>query len=581
VWRGVLALGVVVALPLQVARAQQSVPSPSQVAPPDLRPAPLAPTRILLPRVEAGGAIPEAAKKLSFVLQGLDIEGEFDELAAARHELESALIGKGITVAQLFEFGTALQAIYVRAGYPLVRIVITPQELDKAARVKMRVVDGFVEQIDAEAIAPSVRKRVLAVLGGLLRKPHLTQNELERKLLIAGEAPGLELNAVFAGGKEIGGSILVLTGRYKPVFASIYGDNAMPKVFGTWQAVTSASLNSVLGLGEQFSVSAAGYPDADVTTAFPTRRYLSASVLLPLGIDGWKLELSGTQGRTTPRVDPVFATQGLLTQGRVRLAYSAIKRRDSELTFSARFDSTDEEVDSLLFSPVLPLSLDRVRALRAGLDGVWQLRETGTVIGYGATLSRGLDVFGARTAAAAAAQQAQDFFAPPLSRLGADAVFSKLDGRFDITQSLPQDFFLMLAASGQTGFNNPLLKSEQFDIVGARMVSGYSSGSFAGDRAWVTRLELGRNVSWANQALPTVFTPYLFGATGERILEMPTVLERASMHASNLGAGLRVNVLSFNTFPASFSGFVEGSRQHSDDITQSGWRIFAGASLRY
>jgi hypothetical protein len=40
-------------------------------------------------------------------------------------------------------------------------------------------------------------------------------------------------------------------------------------------------------------------------------------------------------------------------------------------------------------------------------------------------------------------------------------------------------------------------------------------------------------------------------------------------------------VLGFGTFPANLSGFVEGSRQHSDDITQSGWRVFAGASLRY
>ena len=581
VWRGVLALGVAVACPLQVARAQQSVPSPSQVAPPELRPAPLAPTRILLPRVEAGGTIPEAAKKLFFVLQGLDIDGEFDELAAPRRALKSTLIGKQITVAQLFEFGTALQAVYVRAGYPLVRVVISPQELDKASRVSMRVVDGFVERIDADAIAPSVRTRVLDVLGSLVRKPHLTQTELERKLLIAGDAPGLELNAVFAGGKDVGGSILVLTGRYKPVFASIYGDNAMPKVFGTWQAVTSASLNSVFGFGEQISVSAAGFPDGDITTDFPTRRYLTASVALPIGIDGLTLDVSGTKGRITPRVAPAFASQGLLTQGRLRLSYSAVKLRDTELTFSARFDATDEEVDTLLFSPALPLSRDRVRAVRAGIDGIWRLRESGTVFGYGITLSRGLDAFGARTAADAAAQQAQDFFAPPLSRAGADAVFTKLEGRVEVTQGLPEDFFLMLAASGQTGFHHALLKSEQYDIVGARMLSGYSSGSFAGDAAWVARLELGRNIAWQNDALPTVFTPYLFGATGERILELPTALERGSMHASNLGGGLRFNVLSFNSFAASLSGFIEGSRQHSDDPTQSGWRAFAGGSLRY
>ena len=32
----------------------------------------------------------------------------------------------------------------------------------------------------------------------------------------------------------------------------------------------------------------------------------------------------------------------------------------------------------------------------------------------------------------------------------------------------------------------------QFDIVGARMLSGYTSGNFAGDAGWVVRGELGR-----------------------------------------------------------------------------------------
>lgn len=566
---------------MSISYAQQSVPSPSQVAPPETRPAALPPTRILLPRVEAGATIPEEAKKLAFVLLGFDIEGEFDDVASARRDLERAVIAKRVTVAQVFEFASALQALYARAGYPLARVIISPQELGKTARVKIRVVDGFVERIDADAIMPAVRTRVLEVLVRIVRKPHLTQAELERQLLIAGEAPGLELNAVFTGGKEIGGSILVLSGRYKPASASVYGDNAMPAVFGGWQLVTATSLNGVLGLGEQISVSAAGFPDRDITTAFPTRRYLTASVLLPLGVDGWKLEVTGTEGKTTPRVTPIFATQGLLGQGRVKLAFDVLKRRDFELAVSGRLDATDEEVDLLAFTPSLPLSRDRLRVLRGGVDGVWRLRESGTVFAYGATLSQGLNVLGARTAAAAAAEQAKDITAPLLSRAGADAVFTKFEGRFEVTQSLPEDFFAMLAAFGQTAFDRPLLKSEQYDIVGARMLSGYSSGSFAGDSAWAARVEVGRNIAWSNAVLPIALTPYLFGATGERILAQPSALERASVHASNLGGGLRFNVPGFGAFPASLSGFIEGSRQRSDDVTQTGWRVFAGGSLRY
>jgi len=46
----------------------QSTPAPSQIRPPVITPAPAAPTRIVLPRPEAGGAIPAEASKLHFVL---------------------------------------------------------------------------------------------------------------------------------------------------------------------------------------------------------------------------------------------------------------------------------------------------------------------------------------------------------------------------------------------------------------------------------------------------------------------------------------------------------------------------------
>lgn len=552
----------------------QTVPAPSQAAPPDIRPAAGAGTRIILPRFEAGGAVPAAAKTLSFTLTGFKIDGEFDNLVSAREQLAAPLVGKRITVAKVFEFAAALQAAYVSAGYPLVRVVVTPQELGDKATVAIRVIDGFIERIDASALPENVRGRVVAVIESLVRKPHLTQHGLERQLLIAGDAPGLELNAVFSGGKEVGGAILVLAGHYKPMSLSLYGDNAMPKVFGTGQAVFNASLNGVFGYGEQISVSAAGLPDRDFTTAYPTRRYLSANITAPLGVDGWKFDVGATQGRTTPRVTSTVATLGELTQSHFKLSYDAIKRRDAELTLSARLDATDEQISSLAFDPAVPLSLDRTRVARFAADGIWRLRETGSTFSYGGTVSRGLNALGARMAADADALL-------PLSRSGADAVFTKFEGHAEVNQSLPAGAFLWLGVGGQTSFNKALLNSEQFSIVGSRMLSGFTSGSFAGDTAWATRAELGRPFGLPIPGAPTVLTPYLFAATGERILEQASALEVGSMHAANLGGGLRVNVSQFGDVPTSFYGFAEASHRYGDDATQEGWRIFIGGALRY
>ncbi len=556
------------------AAVAQIAPPPSQVAPPVVPPSVSAPTRIILPRVEAGATIPPGAKALTFKLTGITIEGEFEELAAERKRFAAQLVGKRISVAQVFDFATALQAVYSRSGYPLVRVVVPPQELGAAAGVKVTIIDGFVEQIDASNIAEPGRKAVVAVVSSLIDKRHLTQAELERRLLLAGETPGIVLNAVFSAGKQVGGAVLVLAGTYKPVSASVYADNAMPSVFGTGQVVASASLNSVFGMGEQITVSAAGLPDSDYTSAFPTRRYLSATFATPLGTDGWKFDGGFTRGITTPQAASLLtASQGFLTQGYGRLSYAALKRRDAELTFSVRFDSTDEEIESLLFSPALPLSLDRVRTVRGSVEGLWRLRESGTVIGYGATLSRGLDAFGARTAADATPLL-------PLSRAGADAVFSKLAGHFELTQSLPAGFFVAAFANGQTSFDKPLLHSEQFDLVGARMLSGYSAGSFIGDTGWVVRTEFGHPFAVPN--VTAEVTPYLFAATGERILAQPSILEVASQHASNWGAGVRFSMPQTAAMPVDVFGFLEGARKVTDDpFQQPGWRVFTGLSLRY
>jgi hypothetical protein len=99
------------------------------------------------------------------------------------------------------------------------------------------------------------------------------------------------LRCAVAAGKQVGGSVLVLAGRYRPVSLSLSMDNAMPAVFGTGQVVTSVSANSLLGLGEQITVQAAGLPEKNYDSEFPTRRYLNGTFSIPLGIDAARIVL--------------------------------------------------------------------------------------------------------------------------------------------------------------------------------------------------------------------------------------------------------------------------------------------------
>ena len=162
-----------------LAQAQERVaPAPSQVEPPRLPAAPRVAPEIPSVQPPETPAFPKDAEKLSFVLLGLDIEGEFEEFVATSRELAAPLIGKRVTVAQVFEFAAQLQAAYVRAGYLLARVVVAPQELNERARVTIQVIDGFIERIDVSALPPALRNRVGATLEPLFHKRHLTEREL-------------------------------------------------------------------------------------------------------------------------------------------------------------------------------------------------------------------------------------------------------------------------------------------------------------------------------------------------------------------------------------------------------------------
>ena len=326
-FRGALFWAFFVAGMGELAQAQEPprAPAPSQVTPPRLPTEPRVAPQIPAVSPPEAPAFPKDAEKLSLVLLGFDVEGEFEEFVATRRELAAPLIGKRVTVAQIFDFATKLQEAYVQAGYLLVRVVVVPQELGERARVKIRVIDGFIERIDVSALPSAVRNRIAAVLEPLFQKRHLTQDELERRLLLAGDTPGLELRSTFAPGEQIGGSVLILTGLHRPVSASAYIDNAMPVTFGTLQNVALLGLNSVLGAGEQITVSATGYPGHDFATEYPTRRFLQGAVVFPVGIDGLKMLVAGTDGRTTPRVELLAQTQGIFRQNTYVLAYDAVK----------------------------------------------------------------------------------------------------------------------------------------------------------------------------------------------------------------------------------------------------------------
>jgi hemolysin activation/secretion protein len=394
--------------------------APSRVTPETLRPpAPSAPEGL----PPSGGArlqVPAGAESLSFIVGRVTIEGTFPELDGETRALVRTVEGHRVTVAKVYEVANALEQAYARAGYILVRVTVPPQKLNDRGPLQIVVVDGFIENVQVDHVPDRVRSLVSARMASLIGRRHIQLAEIERRLLITGDVPGLRLKSTLATGKTPGGSLLVLEGTHRLVTATATIDNRLPSSLGTWSYGTSVALNSAFGFGEQFYISAQSSGDpARILDFTSPLRVLGAGAVLPLGTDGWILnpEYTNSRSQTLP------ATGGLVSIGQferyaLRTSYPLIRTRTKLLSLNAAFEFIQQTVALPLFS--IDLNKDRYGVLRVGAAYETGLPWWGAALQTSATFSQGT---GGRDNADALASGI------PLSRQGAGAVFFKGDFR--------------------------------------------------------------------------------------------------------------------------------------------------------
>jgi hemolysin activation/secretion protein len=568
--RYALLLGVVavVACPLPAL----SQVAPSRVTPETLRPpAPNAPG-VLPPSGGAPLQAPAGAERLSFIVGRVAIKGTFPELESETRALVRTVEGHRVTVAQIYEFANALEQAYARAGYILVRVTVPPQKLNDRGALRIVIVDGFVEKVQVDNVPDRVRALVSARMASLIGRRHIKLDEIERRLLTAGDVPGLRLKSTLARGKAIGGALLVLEGTHRLVTATATIDNRLPSSLGTWSYGTSVALNSAFGFGEQFYASAqsSGDPALILDSTSPLR-VLGAGAVLPLGTDGWILnpEYTNSHSQTLP-VSGGLVSIGQFERFALRTSYPLIRTRTNVLSLNAAFEFIQQTVVLPLFST--DLNKDRYGVLRIGAAYETGLPWWGAALQTSATFSQGT---GGRDNADALASGI------PLSRQGAGPFFSKTTFDARVTQPLPNEFRMDFIGRAQTSFGNPLLVSEQFSLDGPQAVSAYPSGTLNVDEGGTLRVELSRSFVPIGTAVPVILSPYSFGSFGVGRLVEPTILELAVVRGGAVGAGVRSGI----DIPGGYQGVVLGlevARQFSNlpNLSHS-WRGQVVMSFRF
>jgi hemolysin activation/secretion protein len=542
------------------------------VTPQTLRPAAPSPTSDLPPTGSEQLHAPAGAERLSFIVGRVVIEGPFPEFDAETRALVRTVEGHRVTVAQVYEFANALEQTYARAGYVLVRVTVPQQKLNDHGPLQIVIVDGFVEKVRVDNVPDRVRALVSARMASLVGRRHIKLDEIERRLLIAGDVPGLRLKSTLARGNAVGGTLLVLEGTHQLVTGTASIDNRLPSSLGTWSYGTSVALNSAFGFGEQFYVSAqaSGDPSRIVDSNSPFR-VLGAGAVLPLGTDGWILNPEYTNSRS----QPLLVSGGLLNVGQferfaLRTSYPVIRTRTSTLSVNGAFEYITQNVALPLFST--DLNRDRYGVLRGGAAYETGLPWWSAALQTSATFSQGT---GGRDSADVLASGI------PLSRQGAGPLFSKATFDAHVVQPLPNEVRLDLIGRAQTSFGTPLLVSEQFSLDGPQAVSAYPSGTLNVDEGGTLRGELSRSFASIGAAVPLILSPYGFASFGIGRLVEPTIVELAVVRAGAVGAGVRSSM----DFPGGYQGVALGlevARQFSNlpNLPHS-WRGNAVMSFRF
>jgi hemolysin activation/secretion protein len=511
---------------------------------------------------------PSGDSSLTVFVGDVELEGAFPELLSANEAVVSRLRNRALSVQQIYAAAAELERIYTEAGFVLARVVVPPQDLVDHGRLRLVVVDGFVEGIDVSALPERVRSVVADRMIGLVGQRHLRLAEIERALLVAGDVPGLKLKSTLTRGGREGGVRLLLDGEHRLVSASVGGDDRLSSALSTWQLRGAVALNSALGVGEQ--IYATGGLGGDLRAASQGRSPLAiygAGVIVPVGVDGITINPEYTHSTTrTPQAIGVPASLGTFERFALRLREPISLTRKASLYANFSLEDIDQQIAAPDFGT--SLNHDHYAVFRAGPDFATTL-PTGAGLQLGALLSEGLGGRGALEAVMSGV---------PLSRLGADPHFAKLSGSARISQALPGNFRLDLIGAAQSSFGKPLLRPEQIVLDGNDALSAFALGTFSADQGVMLRSELSRPFGF--DAFATI-SPYVFGAAGRGWVANATSVEQPAFNAGAVGLGVRSNVDALANLPGG-SLTLEVARGFTDlSGVRHGWRANLIASAGY
>ncbi len=441
-----------------------------------------------IPEAAIANDVPEQAKTIDLILNGIQIEGltVFDakEFEALYHDK----IGHNVKLAFAWEVASAITKRYQDAGYFLSRAFVPPQTV-KEGIIHIQVIEGYIGHIDVEgpyepnAIVQHYIDRILA------ERPVTSQN-VESMLLRMNDLPGLSFRAVLSLLKDAdeGAVNMTLVASKQDSRGSLSFDNYGSRYLGPNEAATSYN-TSFLPMHNTTISGLSSLPKKELKHANIEHK---VAIYPDLTLD--------LQGHTVHAL-PGYHLENLMIDSKtygfgVGLHYQLIRQRQENLAVKLSYESDNTRSDI----SNSPLTRDHTRVLDFNLAYDLSDQWDGTSI-FNLDIVRGIDGLGA--------SKERDLY---ISREHAHPDFTKGEMSLSRNQRVADNWSLLGVVRGQYT-TMPMYSSEEFGYGGSVFGRAYDTYELSGDQGVNAMVEL--RYGGISDFSPVGMMPYVFYDIGK------------------------------------------------------------------
>ena len=362
---------------------------------------------------------------------------------------------------------------YYSSKNRIVKALLPEQEI-KDGIVSIKIIEGVLGDVVVEQKSQKPRmaaETIKKYFKGEKDSVYIDTKDLQRKIFILNDLPGVNAIGTYEQGKKEGESNFKVTVEDTPFFkGEVAAANFGSKSTGSNQTIANVSFNNISGIGDLFSVNGIKSSGSD---------YLQGSYAVPILYDGLKLTLNASKldYQTLSSFSSTNQSKGDAKTYSANFTYPVYRTDRASVNAKVGYETKDYLNTNVLTAATI--SDYKIDNMIAGLNGFLYNSDQSS-ISYNANVTFG------RLKINDAAQETSDNTSAKTK-----GSFEKLAFNISRNQTLPdlKNTNWLISVDGQTA-NKNLNSSEQMSLGGPYAVRAYPTGQGSGSQGVILKTEL-------------------------------------------------------------------------------------------